>query len=33
MRLAAFLIAVLTILAPLRAGAAERAVVLPAPAL
>ncbi len=31
MRLAAFLIAVLTILAPLRAGAAERAVVLPAP--
>ncbi|HEY8215071.1 MAG TPA: peptide-methionine (S)-S-oxide reductase MsrA [Methylocystis sp.] len=32
MRRAAFLIAVLTILAPLHAGAAERAVVLPAPA-
>ncbi len=32
MRLAAFLIAVLTILAPMRAGAAERAVVLPTPA-
>jgi len=32
MRRAAFLIAVLTILAPFHAGAAERAVVLPAPA-
>ncbi|MGJ0503867.1 MAG: peptide-methionine (S)-S-oxide reductase MsrA [Methylocystis sp.] len=32
MRRAAFLIAVLTILAPLHAGGAERAVVLPAPA-
>jgi len=32
MRHTAFLIAVMTILAPLRAGAAERAIVLPAPA-